>query len=76
MNLPGKGGVEILTEAKRQVALATVRFVVLTTSGEAEDRKKARAAGADDYLVKGGDLDAFVEAAKAACGVITRQASA
>jgi DNA-binding NarL/FixJ family response regulator len=47
--------------------------VVLSTSAEDGDRERALAAGADEYLIKSGDIDAFVEAAKAACGVITKQ---
>jgi chemotaxis family two-component system response regulator Rcp1 len=73
LNLPRKSGLEVLVDAKREPVLATVRFVILSTSAEDGDRERAIAAGADEYLVKGGDIDAFVDAAKAACGVITKQ---
>lgn len=73
LNLPRKNGFDVLAEARPQ--LANVRFVVLTTSDMAEDRERAITAGADAYLIKACELDAYVEAAKSACKVMGKEAS-
>ena len=72
LNLLRKSGFEVLAHARREPGLATVRFIILSTSVEDQDRERTLSAGADDYLVKNGDPDGFVQAAKAACGVITK----
>jgi chemotaxis family two-component system response regulator Rcp1 len=74
LNLPGKDGLHVLGQARTQPHLDRVRFVVLTTSDDLRDREQALAAGADDYLIKASDFDAYVEAAKWVCGVLTKTA--
>lgn len=48
--LPGRGGLEVLTEVRR--ARPTVPVIVLSALGELEDRVTGLDAGAVDYLVK------------------------
>ena len=57
-----KCGLEVSMDATREPHLATVRFP--STSAEDRARERTLAAGANEYVVKSGDIDAFVEAAQ------------
>lgn len=48
--LPGRGGLDVLREARRRGR--TVPVLVLTSRGSVEDRVKGLDLGADDYLAK------------------------
>lgn len=52
VNMPGLDGPAAAARLRRLEATRAVPIVMLSTSGEAEDVRRARAAGADSYVVK------------------------
>lgn len=62
LNLPGTDGREVLQEIKGCGSLAPIPVVVLTTSSDARDIDACYAAGANSYVQKPVDLDAFMTA--------------
>jgi DNA-binding response OmpR family regulator len=52
LNMPGMNGVEVCQVIKSDESLRDVKVMVLTASGNDEDRTRAREAGADDYFIK------------------------
>lgn len=52
LNLPRKGGLEVLKEIKSDQELREVPVVVFTGSGSADDERRANELGASGYLVK------------------------
>ena len=75
LNLPRTLGIDVLREARTYARCDAVRFVILTTSDSLADRERCLASGADEYLTKSSDFDAYVQAAKSACGVLTKSAA-
>jgi CheY-like chemotaxis protein len=67
LNLPGRNGLDVLNEIKRDPKLSRIPVYVFTSSDDRIDRAAATAAGARDYLTKGDSLDAFVKAARHIC---------
>jgi CheY-like chemotaxis protein len=62
LNLPGTDGREVLQEIKRTDELAPIPVVVLTTSDDGRDVRACYEAGANSYVKKPIDLDAFMGA--------------
>ena len=62
LNLPGTDGREVLAEIKGEHALADIPVVVLTTSADHRDVEACYQAGANSYVQKPVNLDAFMEA--------------
>jgi CheY-like chemotaxis protein len=60
LNLPGTDGRDVLVEIKRADPLARIPVVVLTTSADHRDVSACYAAGANSYVQKAADLDAFM----------------
>jgi CheY-like chemotaxis protein len=56
LNLPRLTGLEVLNWVRQEPRLKTMPVVVLTSSSLEEDHVRARQLGADDYVVKTGDL--------------------
>jgi DNA-binding response OmpR family regulator len=52
LNMPGLSGLEVCGAIKRDESLRDTKVVMLTASGNFEDRERAMALGADDYFVK------------------------
>ncbi len=52
LDLPQVDGAGVLAWAKRQKALAAMRIVILSGSGDSQDMQRAAAIGADRLLVK------------------------
>lgn len=52
LNLPIVSGFEVLEWLRRQPALETLPVVIFSSSGRAEDRERAAALRADDYVLK------------------------
>ncbi len=50
--LPGIDGSEVLSRIRANAALKATRVVMLSNFGQAEDLEKAKAGGADKFLVK------------------------
>ena len=52
INMPGLSGLEVCGAIKGDERLRDTKVVMLTASGNFEDRERAMALGADDYFVK------------------------
>lgn len=50
--LPGRSGLEILSEMRADAALAALPVLMLTARGQSRDRDAAERAGASDFLAK------------------------
>lgn len=59
LNLPKKDGREVLSEMKADPRLQRIPVVVLTSSSSKEDQTRTAALGADCFLTKPSELDAF-----------------
>jgi chemotaxis family two-component system response regulator Rcp1 len=70
LNLPKKSGFEVLKEMKSNPQLLNISVVVFSSSVRDEDRRKAMGLGAEQYLHKGMDFDAFARAVEAVRGRI------
>jgi two-component system, chemotaxis family, response regulator Rcp1 len=71
LNLPRKSGFDVLAEMKADARLRDITVIVFSSSTLQYDREKAMELGANDYLHKGGNLDAFAAVAKAVCEKMT-----
>ncbi|PNY79475.1 response regulator [Deinococcus koreensis] len=60
LNMPGKGGLEVLREARADPALRSLPIVVLTNSNAAGDVTRCYAAGASAYVCKSMQLETFL----------------
>jgi two-component system response regulator len=61
LNLPRKGGIEVLEAIKSDPALATIVVVVLTTSEAEEDIVRAYKLHANAYITKPVDFEQFTK---------------
>lgn len=52
INMPRMNGLELLQKIKSDSAYATIPVIMLTTEGQDEEKEKAAALGASDYIVK------------------------
>ena len=59
LNLPEKGGIEVLKEIKENADLRRIPVIVLTTSNDERDVEKAYAVHANCYITKPVDYDKF-----------------
>jgi len=62
--LPGIDGVETCKRIRKTRKPAAVKIIIITGAIDAVDAGKARAAGADDYVVKTSDFFYLVKAIK------------
>ena len=62
IGLPEMDGYELARRIRARPDLGGIRLVALSGYGQAEDKKRARLAGFDDYLVKPVDLPALQQA--------------
>ena len=62
LNMPKKGGMEVLVEIKSDPRLKEIPVVVLTSSQSNKDTEDAYEAKANFYLVKPSDFTGFCEA--------------
>ena len=61
LNLPKKGGREVLEEIKRDSSLKSIPVVILTTSAAEEDILRSYQLHANCYITKPVDLDQFLK---------------
>ena len=52
VNLPGMSGLDLLEEARKDLDLARIPFVVLTATGQSASGERARALGAAGFVTK------------------------
>jgi CheY-like chemotaxis protein len=65
LNLPGKSGLEVLSEIKNDPKLMSVPVIVLTSSTHEDDIREVYERGGNSFLVKPRDLDELMELARA-----------
>lgn len=63
LKLPRLSGLEVLARLKSHASFASIPVVVLTTSRDDGDVKRAYQLGANSYIVKPVDFDRFLEVA-------------
>jgi CheY-like chemotaxis protein len=61
LNLPRKNGLEVLEELRADPSLAAIPVIVLTSSGAQQDVEACYAGGANAFVVKPLELDAFMD---------------
>ena len=61
LNLPRKNGLEVLDEMRADEGLTRIPVIVLTSSAASQDVDACYARGANAFVVKPQDLDAFME---------------
>ena len=64
LNLPKKGGREVLEEIKQDPSLKSIPVVILTTSAAEEDILRSYQLHANCYITKPVDLDQFLKIVK------------
>jgi CheY-like chemotaxis protein len=64
LNLPRKNGGEVLSEVKADPDLKRIPVLVMTTSQNSQDVRRAYQLNANSYIVKPTDLDAFLHTVK------------
>ena len=52
LNMPGKGGIDVLREIKSSETLKSIPVIVVTTSASTKDRDKSYQLGANCFLTK------------------------
>jgi two-component system response regulator len=65
LNLPKKGGLEVLKEIRSHVSLATLPVIILTTSKSAEDIAQSYEDRANCFVTKPVDLNRFSKVIRA-----------
>ena len=68
LNLPRRGGIEVLSHLRTFPALAAVPAIMLTSSDSPQDRDSCLELGANRYFRKPSDLDQYME-----IGTLARQ---
>ena len=61
LNLPGKGGIDVLTELRNRLRCEHVPVVIMTSSSATSDRQAAERLGVSHYFRKPTHLEAFLE---------------
>jgi CheY-like chemotaxis protein len=61
LNLPRRGGLEVLTELKQDPELRVIPVVILTTSRASEDVLRSYAQHANAYISKPVDFEQFID---------------
>jgi len=67
LNLPKKGGIEVLSEVKADPALKSIPVVMFSSSDRADDKVQSLGLGAKEYVTKPRSLDNFLEVVKRVC---------
>jgi CheY-like chemotaxis protein len=65
IGLPGMDGFEVAARLRASPATRSIRIIALSGYGQEEDRKRSRAAGCDDHLVKPVEMKQLARALEA-----------
>lgn len=76
LNLPGKSGLEVLSELKSDSSLCTIPVVIFSTSAAESDKNHAIEGGAKAYITKPSSFDLLINAVRTACSLGERSSSA
>jgi CheY-like chemotaxis protein len=68
LNLPKRGGFEVLCNIQASEGLRSIPVIVFTSSTLEADRKKALALGAEAYISKPKSLDELIKTISSVCG--------
>jgi CheY-like chemotaxis protein len=68
LNLPKRGGLEVLSEIRTSKSLNSIPVIIFTSSRLETERTKAMALGAQDYISKPPSLDELVKTISSVCG--------
>lgn len=66
-NLPKENGLEVLAELKAAEPVRSIPVIMFSTYSSLQNRRASLALGAQDYIAKPSDFEAFVDAVKMAC---------
>jgi DNA-binding response OmpR family regulator len=66
--LPRRSGLDVCRAVRRELGIADMHIVLLTTKGQAHDREAGLAAGANQYLTKPFDPDELLAIAHEVMG--------
>ena len=66
INMPGVGGVEVLSFLRREPRLANIPVIVITSDDQPETRDKVMKLGATALIIKPATIDAIEQALKTA----------
>ncbi|MCI0345512.1 MAG: response regulator [Chloroflexi bacterium] len=69
VQMPKMNGFEACEAIKREPGMASTKVVLLTAKGQAVDRERGMAAGADEYLTKPFDPDELLALARRLLGL-------
>ncbi|WP_302080706.1 response regulator [Salinibaculum rarum] len=72
LNLPGKSGFEVLATVRNETAFQTVPVVIVSSSENREDIKRAYESSANAYVTKPPDPDEYIRMVAAAVEFWTR----
>ncbi len=64
INMPVMDGLKLISLIRGEASLESMRICVITTEGATEDRERALALGADEYLTKPIQANRVLEVAK------------
>lgn len=76
LNLPGKSGLEILSELKGNPLFGAIPVVMFSTSAAESDRTHAINGGAKAYITKPSSFDLLIDAVRTACSLGENSSSA
>ena len=76
LNLPKSDGVDVLRCVRQQTDLRNVPVVILTSSDSPNDRTATESLGADSFITKPSDLDAFMALGGMLLGYVERKTAA
>ncbi|MEP6961482.1 MAG: response regulator [Acidobacteriota bacterium] len=61
LNMPGAGGIEVLTAIRQSPGVADVPVAVITSSADLRERRRAEELGIERFIVKPHDLDSSLQ---------------
>lgn len=67
LSLPGKHGLEVLSEMRQDASLSSIPVVILTSSVLAIDRSRSLALGAREYIVKPSTFQGYMDVVRDTC---------
>jgi two-component system, chemotaxis family, response regulator Rcp1 len=68
LNLPKRGGLEVLCNIQASVGLRSIPVIVFTSSTLEADRQRALALGAEEYISKPQSLEELFQVVSSVCG--------
>ncbi|HEY3939354.1 MAG TPA: response regulator [Bryobacteraceae bacterium] len=70
INLPKKSGMDVLSEIHYSPALCQIPVVVFTSSSLTREKTQALSLGAQEFITKPANFDAFLGAVRSACSIL------